>query len=95
MSCGRIPVELRVRNLEERPGQSRGSLEAADRDDQVDVQKLGDKIAKLNPELEYPQQIASSDITPAMGGLAAQHDIGITGATRQKRGRKSMPVSRR
>ena len=36
------------------------------------------------PELQYPQQIAVA-IHAAMGALAAQHDIGITGLTRQTR----------
>jgi hypothetical protein len=48
------------------------------------LQKLSNKIARLNPKLGRPQQIAVV-IHAAMGGVAAQHDIGITGATRQTR----------
>jgi AcrR family transcriptional regulator len=76
-------VELRVRNLEADQGNLR-FLNLRIETTKSLLQKLSNKIAKLNPDLEYPQQIAVA-IHAAMSGLAAQHDIGITGATRQTR----------
>lgn len=76
-------VELRVRNLEADQGNLR-FLNLRIETTKSMLQKLGNKITKLNPKLEHPQQIAVA-IHAAMSGLAAQHDIGITGATRQTR----------
>jgi AcrR family transcriptional regulator len=76
-------VELRVRNLEADQGNLR-FLNLRIETTKTMLQKLSSKIAKLNPKLEYPQQIAVA-IHAAMGGLAAQNDIGITAATRQTR----------
>jgi len=76
-------VELRVRNLEADQGNLR-FLNLRAETTKTMLQKLSNKIAKLNPDLEYPQQIAVA-IHAAMGGLAARHDLGITGATRQTR----------
>ncbi len=84
-------VELRVRNLEADQGNLR-FLNLRIETTRTLLQKLGNKIAKLNPELEYPQQIAVA-IHAAMGGLAAQHDIGITGATRQTRKKLSAGIA--
>jgi AcrR family transcriptional regulator len=76
-------IELRIRNLEADQGNLR-FLNLRIETTKSILQKLSDKIARLNPDLEYPQQIAIA-IHAAMGGLAAQHDIGISGATRQTR----------
>jgi len=72
-------VELRVRNLEADQGNLR-FLNLRVETTRTLLQKLGKKIAQLNPELQHPQQIAVA-IHAALGALAAQHDIGITSAT--------------
>jgi AcrR family transcriptional regulator len=72
------PGELRaIVEAEWTPGNAREQVRRI-------LRKLGSRIARLNPDLEYPQQIAVA-IHAAMGALAAQHDIGITSATRQTR----------
>lgn len=76
-------IELRIRNLEADQGNLR-FLNLRIETTKVILQKLSNKLAQLNPELQYPQQIAVA-IHAAMGALAAQHDIGITGLTRQTR----------
>lgn len=76
-------VELRVRNLEADQGNLRFLNIRAETTRDI-LQVLGRKIAQLNPALKHPQQIAIV-IHAAMGNLAAQHEIGITGLTRQTR----------
>lgn len=76
-------VELRVRNLEADQGNLR-FLNLRIETTRDLLQKLGKKIARMNPDLEHPYQIAVA-IHAAMGGLAAQHDIGINSTTRQTR----------
>lgn len=76
-------IELRVRNLEADQGNLRFLNLRVEATREM-LQKLGKKIALLNPGLEHPQQIAVA-IHAAMGSLAAQHDIGISGAARQTR----------
>lgn len=83
-------VELRVRNLEADQGNLR-FLNIRVQTTKEMLQLLGKKIAQLNPSLKHPQQIAVV-IHAAMGTLAAQHDIGITGATRQTRKQLSAGV---
>lgn len=76
-------VELRVRNLEADQGNLRFLNIRVETTRDI-LQSLGKKIAQSNPTLKHPQQIAVV-IHAAMGTIAAQHDIGITGATRQTR----------
>ncbi len=76
-------VELRVRNLESDQGNLRFLNIRIDTTRDI-LQSLGKKFAQFNPKLKNPHQIAIV-IHAAMGTLAAQHDIGITGATRQTR----------
>ena len=76
-------VELRVRNLEADQGNLR-FLNLRIETTRDMLQKLGKKISKMNPDLENPHQIAVA-IHAAMGGLAAQHDIGINSRARQTR----------
>lgn len=76
-------VELRVRNLEADQGNLRFLNIRVETTRDI-LQSLGKKVAQANPRLKYPQQIAIV-IHAAMGTIAAQHDIGITGATRQTR----------
>jgi AcrR family transcriptional regulator len=76
-------VELRVRNLEADQGNLRFLNLRIDTTREI-LQKLGQKIAKMNPDLEHPYQIAVA-IHAAMGALASQHDIGISSTTRQTR----------
>ncbi|MFV8817975.1 TetR/AcrR family transcriptional regulator [Haliea sp. E17] len=76
-------IELRVRNLEADQGNLR-FLNMRIETTRGLLQALGKKIAQINPSLENPQQIAIA-IHAAMGALAAQHDIGVAGATKQTR----------
>lgn len=76
-------IELRVRNLEADQGNLR-FLNLRIETTRGILQGLGKKIAQINPSLENPHQIAIV-IHAAMGSLAAQHDIGIAGTTRQTR----------
>ncbi len=76
-------IELRVRNLEADQGNLR-FLNLRIATTRGILQALGKKIAQINPSLGNPQQIAIA-IHAAMGALAAQHDIGISGTTRQTR----------
>lgn len=76
-------IELRIRNLEADQGNLR-FLNLKIESNRAMLQKLGKKIALLNPHLEHPQQIAVV-IHAAMGALAAQHDISISSAARQTR----------
>ncbi len=77
-------VELRIRNLEADQGNIRFLNVRVETTRDI-LQKLGKKIAKLNPGLENPYQIAVA-MHAAMGSIAAQHEIGITrGASRQTR----------
>lgn len=84
-------IELRVRNLEADQGNPR-FLNLRIETTRSLLRKLANKIAQLNPTLENPQQIAVA-IHAAMGALAAQHDIGITGATGQSRKKLSAGVT--
>jgi len=79
----RYRIELRVRNLEADQGNLRFLNLKVETTREI-LQKLGNKIALLRPDLKYPHQIAVA-IHAAMGALAAQQDIGITSATRQTR----------
>ncbi|WP_167854987.1 TetR/AcrR family transcriptional regulator [Mangrovimicrobium sediminis] len=83
-------IELRIRNLEADQGNLR-FLNLRIETTRGILQALGKKIAQINPRLENPQQIAIA-IHAAMGALAAQHDIGIAGATRQTRKQLSAGV---
>lgn len=76
-------VELRVRNLESDQGNLRFLNIRVETTRDI-LQTLGKKIAQLNPGLKHPNQIAIV-IHAAMGTLAAQHEVGITGITRQTR----------
>ncbi len=76
-------VELRIRNLEADQGNLRFLNLRIDTTRGI-LQGLGRKIAQFNPKLKNPTQIAIA-VHAAMGSLAAQHDIGITSATRQTR----------
>ena len=76
-------IELRVRNLEADQGNLRFLNLRVETTREL-LQKLGKKVAQLNPDLENPYQIAVA-IHAAMGALAAQHDTGINSATRQTR----------
>lgn len=76
-------IELRVRNLEADQGNLR-FLNLRIETTRGILHALGKKIAQINPTLHNPQQIAIA-IHAAMGALAAQHDIGIAGATKQTR----------
>ncbi len=76
-------IELRVRNLEADQGNLR-FLNLRIETTRGILQALGKKIAQINPSLENPQQIAIA-MHAAMGALAAQHDIGVAGATKQTR----------
>lgn len=76
-------IELRVRNLEADQGNLR-FLNLKIESNREMLQKLGKKIALLNPDLEHPHQVAVV-IHAAMGALAAQHDISISSAARQTR----------
>ncbi len=83
-------VELRVRNLEADQGNLKFLNIRIETTKDI-LQMLGKKISQLNPSLKYPNQIAVV-IHAAMGTLAAQHEIGITGATRQTRKQLSAAV---
>ncbi|GIX30586.1 MAG: hypothetical protein KatS3mg124_1058 [Porticoccaceae bacterium] len=76
-------VELRVRNLEADQGNLR-FLNIRVETTRDLLQALGKKFAQLNPSLRHPHQLAIV-VHAAMSSLAAQHDIGITAATRQSR----------
>lgn len=76
-------VELRVRNLEADQGNLR-FLNLRIETTRDILQKLGKKIAQLNPQLEHPNQIAVA-VHAAMSALASQQDIGISGTTRHTR----------
>lgn len=76
-------VELRIRNLEADQGNLRFLNIRIDTTKGI-LQKLTQKISQLNPTLKYPQQIAIV-VHAAMGSIASQHEIGITGAIRQTR----------
>ncbi len=76
-------VELRIRNLEADQGNLR-FLNIRIETTKGILQKLTQRISLLNPKLKYPQQIAIV-IHAAMGSIASQHEIGITGAIRQTR----------
>lgn len=76
-------VELRVRNLEADQGNLRFLNLRIETTREI-LQKLGQKIARMNPDLEYPHQIAVA-IHAAMGAIASQQDIGINSTTRQSR----------
>lgn len=83
-------VELRVRNLEADQGNLRFLNIRVETTRDI-LQTLGKRITQVNPKLKHPQQIAVV-IHAAMGTIAAQHDIGITGATRQTRKQLSAGV---
>ena len=77
-------VELRIRNLEADQGNVRFLNMRVETTRDI-LQKLGKKIARLNPSLEHPYQI-SIGVHAAMGAIAAQHEIGITrGTSKQTR----------
>lgn len=79
----RYRVELRVRNLEADQGNLR-FLNLRIETTRGILQKLGKKLARLNPDLENPGQIAVA-VHAAMSALASQQDIGISGTTRHTR----------
>ncbi len=79
----RYKVELRVRNLEADQGNLR-FLNLRIETTRDLLQKLGKQIARLNPDLEHPSQIAVA-VHAAMSALASQQDIGISGTTRHTR----------
>jgi len=83
-------IELRIRNLEADQGNLR-FLNLRIETTRGMLQAMGKKFAQINPDLENPHQIAIA-IHAAMSSLAAQHDIGIAGATRQTRKQVSAGV---
>lgn len=76
-------VELRVRNLEADQGNLR-FLNLRIETTRDILQKLGKKFARLNPDLQHPNQIAVA-AHAAMSALASQQDIAISGTTRHTR----------
>jgi len=76
-------IELRIRNLEAYQGNLRFMNYLVESTRAIQI-ALGEKISRVNPEIQSPQSVATV-IFAAMDIIAASHEMGLGGATRQTR----------